>query len=958
MQSALLLPSHVVRSCRLIAGRRYAPSLSTSSRYFHHSLLRQSRPSSESNGSSGANHDTPKEVKPAAVDTQSSEQGRDTASPNQSSAGRRSYIAGLRRTWKDKKFPAEDIPVAATIPQWFLNENVITYGQVDRLEGPTPTLVDVQRQPQSPVDDGVKDRQASPLENGSEAGNSGAPESTDGGSRYVVSSDSWEKLHAAVKAGFMFPSAKYADDPATERSHLLVRYPGNDGTDGILFLNAVVQRLAKEVEADLVTLNAQDIARLCSEQERAEGGAVSSIRNLGYEVYSDWKRLSKPDVGGEWSDEIAGDDVEGSFPIAGSNIRPRIVSVESSLPDTQLPNWLLSLTGTGADSTSNRGARTETGTWLRLINQLISPSPQPKPVSNNGSSEPNHETGQESNDQPRMIIHIQNYLEVMKSREGSKFLRLFFKTIHSRRREGQKVLLIGTSSQPRNSLADPTRAKKINEQMTLSVDTSAVPFGFPLWVVPAMETSIVDRLLAEDRKAHIRQTNIRNLQDMIRKRVDYDAIPIDDEIFDMASWPTEADTISDLRLDSHYWFFSSVHHHITLAMGCVQPNETFSLKHIRQAWRIRARNIGIRDEWIQDPTSGTTYADTPGANGTSKVDAALHLGCNKYEKKLLSGVVKADSIRTTFADVHVPPGTVEALKTLTSLSLVRPEAFTYGVLATDKIPGMLLYGPPGTGKTLLAKAVARESGATVLEISGSDVYDMYVGEGEKNVRAIFTLAKKLSPCVVFIDEADAIFGSRNQGRNRPTSHRELINQFLREWDGMNDMSAFIMVATNRPFDLDDAVLRRLPRRLLVDLPTEQDRESILKIHLKNEQLDQSVDLSDLAHRTPFYSGSDLKNVCVAAALSCVREEYEQAANHTGDAPYQYPPRRVLNKAHFERAMEEISASISEDMSSLDAIRKFDEKYGDRKGRRKKNPAWGFMPVGDAQTASDTIRVRT
>jgi ATPase family associated with various cellular activities (AAA)/AAA+ lid domain len=959
MQSALLLPSHVVRSCRLIAGRRYAPFRSTSTRYFHQSLFRQSRPLPDSNGSSDANHDTPKEVKPAAVDTQSSEQERDTTSPNQSSAGRKSYIAGLRRTWKDKKFPAEDTPVAAAIPEWFLKENVITYGQVDRLESPTPILVDVQQKqaPQPTSDDGVNNLLASAPESGGENGKSEVPESTVSGGRYVVSSDSWEKLQAAVRAGFMFPSAKYANDPATERSHLLVRYPGTDETEGTLFLNAIVHKLAKEVEADLVTLNAQDIARLCSEQERAEGGAVSSIRNLGYEVYSDWKRLSKPDVGGELPDEMAGDDVESSFPLPGSSIRPRIVSVESNLPDTQLPNWLLSLTGNGADSTSTRGTRTETGAWLRLINQLMSLSSQPKPVSSNGASEPVNETAQQSNLQPRIIIHIQDYLEVMKSREGSKFLRLFFKTIHSRRREGQRILLIGTSSQPRNILADPTRAKKINEQMTLSVDSSAVPFGFPLWVVPAMETPTKDRLLAEDRKAHIRQTNIRNIQDMIRKRVDHDAIPIDDEIFDMASWPTDTDTVPDLRLDSHYWFFSSVHHHITLAMGCVQPNETFSLKHIQQASTIRARNIGVRDEWIQDPTSGTAYTDTSGAK-SSKVDAALQLGCNKYEKKLLSGVVKADSIRTTFSDVHVPPGTIEALKTLTSLSLIRPDAFTYGVLATDKIPGMLLYGPPGTGKTLLAKAVARESGATVLEISGSDVYDMYVGEGEKNVRAIFTLAKKLSPCVVFIDEADAIFGSRNQGRNRPTSHRELINQFLREWDGMNDMSAFIMVATNRPFDLDDAVLRRLPRRLLVDLPTEQDRESILKIHLKNEQLDPSVDLSDLAHRTPFYSGSDLKNVCVAAALSCVRDEYEQAASHTGDTPYQYPPRRVLNKAHFERAMEEISASINEDMSSLDAIRKFDEKYGDRKGRRKKNAAWGFMPVGEAQTASDTIRVRT
>ena len=263
---------------------------------------------------------------------------------------------------------------------------------------------------------------------------------------------------------------------------------------------------------------------------------------------------------------------------------------------------------------------------------------------------------------------------------------------------------------------------------------------------------------------------------------------------------------------------------------------------------------------------------------------------------------------------------------------------------------------------------------------------MYVGEGEKNVKAIFSLAKKLTPCIVFIDEADAILGSRG-GSSPRTSHRELINQFLREWDGMNDHSAFIMVATNRPYDLDEACLRRLPRRLLVDLPTEQDREAILRIHLKDECLDPSVSIPTLASQTPFYSGSDLKNVAVAAALSCVREEVQQAAtapqpssipkepNQAGAAadslsekisPLQrfadpisaYPEKRILLPRHFTRALEEISASISEDMGSLRAIRKFDEKYGDRRGRKKGMQGYGFNTVKEGdKNRSDLARVR-
>jgi SpoVK/Ycf46/Vps4 family AAA+-type ATPase len=157
--------------------------------------------------------------------------------------------------------------------------------------------------------------------------------------------------------------------------------------------------------------------------------------------------------------------------------------------------------------------------------------------------------------------------------------------------------------------------------------------------------------------------------------------------------------------------------------------------------------------------------------------------------------------------------------------------------------------------------------------------------------------------------------------------------------------------------VDEAVLRRLPRRLLLDLPIEADREAILKIHLKSEILDESVSLSQLAKDTPFYSGSDLKNLSVAAALACIREENDVAAKHAGEEPYVYPEKRILTKTHFDKAMEEISASISEDMSTLTAIRKFDEKYGDRKGRKKKAAALGFGGTTVVEKDSGAARVR-
>lgn len=172
---------------------------------------------------------------------------------------------------------------------------------------------------------------------------------------------------------------------------------------------------------------------------------------------------------------------------------------------------------------------------------------------------------------------------------------------------------------------------------------------------------------------------------------------------------------------------------------------------------------------------------------------------------------------------------------------------------------------------------------------------------------------------------------------------------------MDDHSVFMMVASNRPFDLDDAVLRRLPRRLLVDLPVAKDRESILGIHLKNENLDPSVSLNKLAEQTPLYSGSDLKNLSVAAALACVREENELADSNKENKEFKLPEKRILTSNHFDKALAEISASISEDMSSLTAIRKFDERYGDRRGRRKKT-GYGFGTM-DGVFDESAARVR-
>ncbi|KAF9883566.1 hypothetical protein FE257_003165 [Aspergillus nanangensis] len=955
MQRARLFSS-CVRPCRIIAHRRYPAAIA--SRRFHLSnSWRSSAPSDPSNAPESTPDNVANDIPTFNAEDNTSEHAPSPiTSPSIEQNGKKDakpYGSAVRRALRNRK-PAQEWKTSiATVPGWFYERNTVVNGGEGQVPAEVPLQVRISTA-EAETDNALSATQA---HGGDGDGSPSSSGKTELEGRYDLTELLWEELRASAKAGLRLPPAKYAKEPSAKKSHLVLQYPGSDG---ILFLDAVVKRLAQELGADLVTLNAQDIAQLCTEQDLADVGATSAIRSLGYEVYrpSVWDSAQEM---GENVNEGDGDEADVMDP---RNLRPtlrspKFIAIESSRDsgDIPLPN-LLGLKSLVASfnapmdnptgSPSQNGIDRAEDRRLRLINEIISSASGPsRQQVTEESSEATKDTEVSKLPQARdIIVQVQDYGDIQGTREGARFLYLLQKAIQDKRRAGSRILFIGTAAQDAAPDSDTSRL------MQNAFDDQ---FSQMIVMTPAKGSTASESILTEDRKKRTLDINIRHIQDMLRTRLAESPSAVKDDIFGERSWPLDQAFLRDSGLDERFWSYSQVHWATTLALGCLKADEPFGFDHIQRGIEMMQKADRVKSDWLQEKTPKAKHTDA--GNDRERLLSSLRKTCNTHEKKLLNGVVDANSIRTTFADVHVPPGTIDALKTLTSLSLIRPEAFTYGVLATDKIPGLLLYGPPGTGKTLLAKAVARESGATVLEVSGSEVYDMYVGEGEKNVKAIFTLAKKLSPCVVFIDEADAIFCSRTGASSR-TSHRELINQFLREWDGMNDLSAFIMVATNRPFDLDDAVLRRLPRRLLVDLPTEQDRQAILKIHLKEEHLDSSVDLAELARRTPLYSGSDLKNLSVSAALACVREENELAAQHKGDEPYQYPERRTLTSQHFERGMEEISASISEDMSSLGAIRKFDEQYGDRKGRRKKSPGWGFMPVGIEEPAADAARVRT
>ncbi|KAF2969480.1 hypothetical protein GQX73_g4091 [Xylaria multiplex] len=295
--------------------------------------------------------------------------------------------------------------------------------------------------------------------------------------------------------------------------------------------------------------------------------------------------------------------------------------------------------------------------------------------------------------------------------------------------------------------------------------------------------------------------------------------------------------------------------------------------------------------------------------------------------------IEPESITTTVADVHLDKNALEALDAL-MLSFHDPSAFTFGILANSSPQGVLLYGPPGTGKTLLVRAFAKRTHATTLTLSSADVRSKFVGEGERKIQRIFAYARQHHPCVIFIDEADALFHSRSAQNNSP-GHVEDINQFLEEMDGIKSNGSHnpvVIAATNRPFDIDEGILRRLTRRIMIDMPDAAARDHILQIHLRGEKLADDVVVAELVKVTQGYAGSDIKALVYAAAILAVRENL--LGTTTGTSLWTWttaPPMissgnpRVLNMAHFLRAKQEIRPSPKYDTTTR--IQEFHNKFG-------------------------------
>jgi hypothetical protein len=705
---------------------------------------------------------------------------------------------------------------------------------------------------------------------------------------------------------------------------------------GIDFLKSVIHGIGETVKADFVHITIQDIAELATHysgalpEEMIHDFAKSllQLENLAFQAYkppSSEQLSSEEDNDNKFSIEIPGVHILNASSKSLSGFRRHASEDESE-------EWLsrryhkeslsTPLMRSFLDSILHATAAKRTNPSNQKVPYYFSHSGTPlaKPV----------------------IICISDFSQIASTEYGNSLIVFLTSLVTQARSRGHEITIVGLSclgesskaswqqmeedvcSEPLGACYRTTMVEPVLKETRL---TNPGPFNMGKLINEAQWKTEWQKLQC----IRIMEINLRRLSKSFDSSVDNGNL-----YRNIASSIVNDSRVENIlviqKLGDHVWTRGEVSAMSLMAKGLKILVKALKIPELEPATAVQS--VAMLAFLIDLQNKDSKLKEERDKKATSdKLLGVPQADLSKHERSFLNGVVDPAAITTAFNQVHATPETIETLRTVTSLSLSRPDAFSYGILQKEHLPGLLLYGPPGTGKTLLAKAVAKESNAKVIMVSGGSIFDRYFGESERKISALFSLARKIAPSVIFIDEADALFVSRGgNGNQMHHFYTNIVNQFLREIE-MHfhtpdpTRPVVLMVATNRPYAIDDAILRRLPRRILVDLPTEKDRLAILNILLADEQIADDVSVTGLAARTPLYSGSDLKSVVVAAALNAVREETAKGG------PWEQ--KRVLKPEHFDLALGEISASISDDMDSLKELKKFDEKYGDRKGRKQK-----------------------
>ncbi|KAK5660595.1 hypothetical protein OQA88_13157 [Cercophora sp. LCS_1] len=751
---------------------------------------------------------------------------------------------------------------------------------------------------------------------------------------YDVPSDFYSEAQDVTLWGLRSPESETNRTFWEESAAVLIQSPKENHLD---FLNGVVQHLAHDAGADLIALDREEMEDLCRD---AWGTRAEDVKKLVEE--SGELQWFKKKFESEGEEEIKTCErlLEA---LLGAADKKR------GIPDNSEP------TQDKAEPSKDPEAKEETPD---AKTEVVAEDSQSKQEAETSKDESKTEAAKDEvanvkKETRPLIIQLR---DVEKYADESPFKK-FYNAVKTARSKGKIVLIAATAT---------SNSTPVYSQRTSAMDKvwdGLKIKGYSL-------ADLYPRLTSEATKAlEKREKNLETYKNwrLLRRALRFLLEPglISDNVLpptynDDASVETikKAFDVWDTNTDGVVGLAHRLSRQLNMGVKAkphLEPSDVLAM--MERITKLKAAMKKCEDGNFSSDSSDSSDGD----KGPSKIKKLLDQiegSCSSTEKEFFDCVVDTDKIDATRDSIRVDQETADSLSQLMRMKTKKH----YGLLAQESINGAILYGPPGTGKTHLARVMSKESGTNLLVATPADIESCWVGETEKRIQAMFSLATKLAPCAIFIDEGDSVFKQRGMGDK--SWERKAMSQFLSEMDGLSKRKGapFLFIATNRPGDIDDAVCRRLPHSLHIGLPNVEDRKAIFNIYLKDEKVADDVDVAELAERTKGFSGSDVRTLCVQAALAAERElevaskakekeekekkkaeeekkdaeegekteeskdqakeekEEEEKKDDNKEDKKDEEPKRFITKAHFERALSVTRPTVTRE--ALLEIQKF------------------------------------
>ncbi|KAF4464360.1 ATPase family AAA domain-containing 1-A [Fusarium albosuccineum] len=558
----------------------------------------------------------------------------------------------------------------------------------------------------------------------------------------------------------------------------------------------------------------------------------------------------------------------------------------------------------------------------KSLSTLLDAIPKGQLGANRGATE---NTQEHNPSDGYVLVHVREALTMLAVDRGHRFISRLGHCVEQRRQGGQNIVIVVTIPSLASSNGDcPCPDCKTQEfdwtffwEYTSATALTTVGIS-PLNINPGSCFTHIDT---------INSVNTKRMKRILRKRFHH--------LFAPDILRPDSDWSKLLCRDHEHCFAQGLWDWEDICRACIQiSGRSWGRQQIepKDILLVLSR-LGLHkhvqpvEPSGQEPQELEAESDPPKSadKGTEQTwedkIKAVRKDCRSREKSLLPNVVDPDKLQSSYSQVIINEDLKETVLHLVSSSYLGPATTNGSLLSQVRLRGIMLYGPPGTGKTHLTRAIAKESGAAMLSVDAATLVSKYVGETEKSISAAFSLASKLSPCVLFIDEVDALFYDRKTAMR--SWERSPVTQFLTEMDGLvdNANAPCVVVATNRPDVLDSAFLRRLPQKVPVGLPDLEARSKILELFLEGEELEPLVDIGSLAREADGYSGSDLRSLCAEAALLWAIEQSKKSrVNRTSETS----EKMRLGLTHFARAFQKIRPSVSK--ADVDDLAEFTRRF--------------------------------